>query len=64
LRLEKERDIIGYDMAAMKLISRVAIEKQQSMSAIDQAPVDVWAGMGLGSDVAAALQSRGRRARN
>jgi hypothetical protein len=57
-RLEETKDVIGYDLAAMKLITRAAHQRQQAFAPIDQEPVDVWAGMGLGSDVAAALQAR------
>jgi hypothetical protein len=60
-RLKESRDMIGYDLAAMKLITRAAQERKQAFAPIDEEPVDIWAGLGLGSDVAAALQARGRK---
>jgi hypothetical protein len=61
LRLGEARDVVGYDIAALKLIARVARERQHSFAPIAEEVVDVWAGMGLGSDVAAAMQARGRK---
>ena len=52
--------MVGYDLAAMKLITRASEERRRAFAPIDHEPVDIWAGMGLGSDVAAALQSRKR----
>ena len=60
-RLEEARDIVGYDIAALKIIGRAALERQQQFTPIEQDVKDVWAGMGLGSEVAAALQARGRK---
>ena len=53
--------MIGYDIAALKVIARVAHERKLAMAPIQENPVDIWAGLGLGSDVAAALQSRSRK---
>ncbi len=60
LRLQEIRDTVGYNIAAMKSVSRIANEKknQYITSDMDQNANDIWAGMGLGSDVAAALQSK------
>ena len=60
-RVKETRDIVGYDLAAMKMITRAAQERKEAFAPIGQEPVDIWAGLGLGSDVAAALQSRGRK---
>lgn len=60
-RLGETRDMIGYDIAALKVIARVAHERKLAMTPIQDDPVDIWAGLGLGSDVAAALQSRSRK---
>ena len=60
-RLGEARDMIGYDIAALKVIARVAHERKLAMAPIQENPVDIWAGLGLGSDVAAALQSRSRK---
>ena len=62
LRLEEARDIVGYDLAALKIIGRVANERHQSFAQIDLEPKgDIWAGMGLGSDTAAVIHARGRK---
>lgn len=53
--------MIGYDIAALKVIARVAKERKLAMAPIQDDPIDIWAGLGLGSDVAAALQSKSRR---
>lgn len=56
------RDVVGYDLAAMSLIAKISQQRKQNFSVGDtSAPVDIWAGMGLGSDVAAALQSSKRK---
>lgn len=62
LRLEEIRDTVGYNIAAMKSVSRIANEKKNEYitSDMDQNANDIWTGMGLGSDVAAALQSKKR----
>lgn len=58
-RLAEAKDMIGYNVAAMKLIGRISSErKQNAASAFDESVTDVWTGLGLGSDVAAALQGR------
>jgi hypothetical protein len=59
MRLAETRDVIGYDLAAMKMISRVANERRQSFLDSDKSrPLDIWEGLGLGSDLAAALEGR------
>lgn len=58
LRLTESRDVVGYDIAALKLIARVANDRNQAFRS-SQAPTrDIWAGLGLGSDVAAALEGK------
>lgn len=61
LRLAESRDIVGYNLAAMRLISQAAQEKKQLQLHIDAQPKDIWAGLGLGSDVAAVLDGRAKR---
>jgi hypothetical protein len=60
LRLRESRDAVGFNLAALRAISRVANERKMSYFVPDHTETDVWAGLGLGSEVAAALQSRGR----
>jgi len=56
LRLTESRDKIGFNLAALR---RIAIIHQQNKATFTgDEPHDIWAGLGLGSDVAAALQSR------
>ena len=62
LRLGQVRDMVGYDIAAMRLLSRTANAKREQWSIMDDtngtAQKDVWSGLGLGSDLAAALEGR------
>ena len=66
-RLGEIRDVAGLDLAALKLLSKMVQEKREhatnGFGASTTTDVDVWAGLGLGSDVAAALEGRrvGRR---
>lgn len=63
LRLSETRDVIGFDIAACKVIGKVSYEhKQQNFVDVESKPKDIWAGLGLGSDVAAILEgSRQKR---
>ena len=68
-RLSEIRDVAGLDIAALKLLSKLVNEKRENATNVFGEPptsnkgVDVWAGLGFGSDVAAALDGRrvGRR---
>ena len=63
-RLEELRDRVGYDIVAMRLIGQTSQARKASfLTSNDGAAVDVWAGMGLGSDTAAALAGRPNRKR-
>lgn len=53
-RMSEARDVAGFDLAALKMISKAASESTQSI-AVREATIDVWNGMGRGSDLAAAL---------
>lgn len=72
MRLSEARDVAGFDIAALKFISKFSNEKKQEMSFFGSSSTDpnkpllndVWAGLGLGSDVAAAIEGRGRRQRS
>lgn len=62
-RLMESRDRIGLNLAAMKAITRAANEKKSAFI-INEAPTqNVWEGLGLGSDIAAALQGRTNKRR-
>jgi hypothetical protein len=63
MRLVEIRDIAGFDLAALKFVSKVVNEKKETYFNETVDSNDIWAGMGLGSDVAAALEGRGRRKR-
>jgi hypothetical protein len=63
LRLAETRDVIGFDLAAMKLISKAANERKQSYLGAQSSPKDIWADLGFGSDVAAALERRSTKKR-
>jgi len=60
-RLAETRDVVGFDLAALKLISKAANERKQSFVGADQSAKDIWADLGLGSDVAAALEGRSKK---
>jgi hypothetical protein len=60
--LAESRDVIGFNLAALRAIATTAANKKESYldyNANEQTK-DIWAGMGLGSDLAAALQNRRR----
>ena len=61
-RLSRILDVAGYDLAALKMISKIAVDRRRStMVQNDRQVKDVWADLGLGSDVAAALEGKNRR---
>ena len=70
-RLGEIRDVAGLDLAALKLLSKLINETREnhggfgesSSSTTSNKGADVWAGLGLGSDVAAALEGRRGRGR-
>jgi len=59
LRLSEARDAIGYNMAAIRIISKVSSDyKSRYHIPDDFAKKDVFGGLGVGSDMAAALQRK------
>jgi hypothetical protein len=63
IRVAELRDVAGVDLAALKLIAKAAHARQQQFHFFGEFSTekDVWAGLGLGSDVAAALQGKKSR---
>ena len=62
MRLSEARDAVGFNLAALRAIAKVTADRKASFMPMDAAAnQDVWAGLGLGSDVAAALESKGRK---
>ena len=61
-RLSESRDMIGFNLAALRAIARATAKKKEKFLDYDtmEEPKDIWAGMGLGSDLAAALENRKR----
>ena len=58
-RLAESRDTIGFNLAALRAVARTNASKKESyLSYNTDQSKDIWAGMGLGSDLAAALESR------
>lgn len=59
-QLEESRDMIGFNLAALRAVARTTASRKESYLDLDadEEAKDIWAGMGLGSDLAAALQSR------
>jgi hypothetical protein len=64
-RIAEMRDVAGMDLAALKLIAKAAQERKDQFSFAPPTTTerDVWAGLGLGSDVAAAMEGKSRRPR-
>ena len=70
-RLGEIRDVAGLDLAAWKLLSKMVQEKKDYYSGFGEPSstdttkgTDIWAGLGLRSDVAAALEGRRGRGRS
>ena len=47
----------------MKAVSRNANDRKNAYTISEEPATDIWAGLGLGSDVAAALQSKSNKRR-
>lgn len=60
LRLGESRDMIGFNLAALRAVARSAASKKESFLQYDNQGNDIWAGLGLGSDLAAAVEGRRR----
>lgn len=61
LRLREARDVIGFNLAALRTVGKVASDRRATYFDPDgSSQTNVWAGLGLGSDVAAALESKGK----
>jgi len=65
LRLRQARDdVVGYNLAALRLLAKTAAcQKQLNQFGPSHESQDVWAGMGLGSDLAAAVRGRPNKKR-
>lgn len=63
LRLRQVRDdVVGYNLAALRLVGKTATaQKHANYFGPAEGDQDIWAGMGLGSDLAAAIQGRPNR---
>jgi len=59
LRLAEIRDTVGFNQAALRAIAKAANDRKNSYFVPDAKETDIWADLGLGSDVAAALESKG-----
>jgi hypothetical protein len=60
LRLRDARDVIGFNLAALRTVGKVASDRRATYFVPEESSDNVWAGLGLGSDVAAALESNGK----
>ena len=58
LRLAEIRDTVGFNQAALRAIAKVANDRKNSYFVPDNDGQNIWAGLGLGSDVAAALEGK------
>jgi U3 small nucleolar RNA-associated protein 12 len=56
-RLSESRDTIGFNLAALRAVARTTASKKEGyLNYNADQTKDIWAGMGLGSDLAAALE--------
>jgi len=53
--------MVGYNLAALRAIARIANQRKPAMAT--EQTTDIWAGMGLGSDLAASLERKGDKRR-
>jgi len=59
LRLTDARDIVGYNLAAMRITSKISSDHKKKFSLPEEAStLNVWSNIGLGSDEATALQRK------
>jgi hypothetical protein len=61
-RLSESRDVIGFNLAALRVVAKTSASRKDAYleyNVSDQSK-DIWSGMGLGSDLAAALETRRR----
>ena len=59
IRLMEARDTIGYNLAAIRITSNLAKEHKERFHIPEESSkVDVFAGMGLGSELAAEIQKK------
>lgn len=66
VRVGESRDMVGYNLVAMKAIGRFVREQKQSKGFItgiddNNEGNNIWSKLGLGSDVAAALEGRDKK---
>ena len=60
LRLGESRDTIGFNLAALRAVARSAANKKESFLQYENQSNDIWGNLGLGSDLAAAVEGRRR----
>jgi hypothetical protein len=53
--------MVGYNLAALRAVARTSASKMESfLDYSDDQNKDIWSGLGLGSDLAAATEGRRR----
>ena len=61
LHLAQSRDVVGYNLAALRAVAQASASKKDAyLDFTNDAHKEIWAGMGLGRDLAAAITERKR----
>jgi hypothetical protein len=62
LRLLQYRDTVGFNIAAIRMLSKLVVERRSGVILDDSNKTkDIWNGLGLGSDVAATLTKKSKK---
>jgi hypothetical protein len=60
LRVSESRDVVGFNLAALRAVAQNSASKKDSFLDFTAPQKDIWAGLGLGRDLAPVEESRKR----